>query len=641
MRFQLLGPLRVQPTGTPIQISARKQRTVIAMLLAHAGRAVPIRSLVTEVWDGCPPRSAVPNLHTYVMRLRHVLSAADPPAGSRLVTSDGGYLLLVEPPELDLFLFEEQLARARKALSGKDLGAAEAAYAHALGMWRGTPAQDVPLGPALRNVVADLTDRYLSAVEEHIDVQLALGAHRAAAGRLRALTGRYPLREHLHAQLMLALYRCGDMPGALEAFSAARHALAEELGLDPGAELRRLHRAILNHDADPGPAGVSIINLLGTQPTQRLRLLPPIPPTFVDRPQVLVLATTALGAPPPADQRRGRTPSPAHPPDGAPAGQGGVGGVRVVALHGGGGNGKSALALRVAQRVAGRYADGVLYADLRGSGAGVPPARPVEVLGHFLRALGVPGREVPVTEAEAAALYRSMLAGRRVLVVLDNATGAAQVAPLVPAGDGCAALVTCRGVPATLDAVPIAVGLLEEAEAVRLLALLAGGPRVAAEPGAAADVARSCGYLPLAVRAAGTRLAGRPDLSLGTFAARLRDRGSRLDLLPGVRSCFRAGYDQLSERSDAARAFRLLGELDLPEVDVAVTAALLGVPTEPAEAALDVLVELRLLEPAPGGRLRMHDLVRLVAAELCATRDTPEERSRALRRARRATLRHG
>jgi hypothetical protein len=299
------------------------------------------------------------------------------------------------------------------------------------------------------------------------------------------------------------------------------------------------------------------------------------------------------------------------------------------------------LALRVAQRVAGRYADGVLYADLRGSSAGVPPARPVEVLGHFLRALGVPGREVPVTEAEAAALYRSMLAGRRVLVVLDNATGAAQVAPLVPAGDGCAALVTCRGVPATLDAVPIAVGLLEEAEAVRLLALLAGGPRVAAEPGAAADVTRSCGYLPLAVRAAGTRLAGRPDLSLETFAARLRDRGSRLDLLPGVRSCFRAGYDQLSERSDAARAFRLLGALDLPEVDVAVTAALLGVPAGPAEAALDVLVELRLLEPAPGGRLRMHDLVRLVAAELCATRDTPEERSRALRRARRATLRHG
>ncbi|MFC5834838.1 AfsR/SARP family transcriptional regulator [Nonomuraea insulae] len=658
MRFQLLGPLQVQPTGTPVQISARKQRTVIAMLLAHAGRAVPIRSLVTEVWDGCPPRSAVPNLHTYVMQLRHILSAADPPAGSRLMTSDGGYLLLVEPPELDLFLFEEQLARARKALSGKDLGAAEAAYAHALGMWRGTPAQDVPLGPALRNVVADLTDRYLSAVEEHIDVQLALGAHRAAAVRLRALTGRYPLREHLHAQLMLALYRCGDVQGALEAFSAARQALAEELGLDPGAELRRLHRAILSHDAAPDPAdvlaGVSVINLRGAHPTQRPRLLPPIPPAFVDRPQVLMLATTALGAPLPADPRRGQTPSATHPqaaqtvaphdPDGAPAGsagEGGVGGVRVVALHGGAGNGKSALALRVAQRVAGRYADGVLYADLRGSSAGVPPARPVEVLGDFLRALGVPGREVPVTEAEAAALYRSMLAGRGVLVVLDNATGAAQVAPLIPAGDGCAALVTCRGMPATLDAVPIAVGLLEEVEAVRLLASLAGEHRVAAEPGAAADVTRSCGYLPLAVRAAGTQLAGRPDLSLETFAALLRDRGSRLELLPGVCSSFSAGYDQLSERSDAARAFRLLGALDLPEVDVAVTAALLGVPPGAAEGALDVLVELRLLEPAPGGRLRMHDLVRLVAAELCATRDTPEERSRALRRARPATLRHG
>ncbi|PRX60138.1 DNA-binding SARP family transcriptional activator [Nonomuraea fuscirosea] len=585
VRFQLLGPLRVQPTGTPVRISARKQRTVIAMLLAHAGRAVPIRSLVTEVWDGRPPRSAVPNLHTYVMQLRHLLSAADSPAADRLVTSDGGYLLLVEPPELDLFRFEEQLARARKAWSGENLGAAEAAYARALGMWHGAPAEDVPLGPALRTVVADLTDRYLSTVEEHIDVQLALGAHREAAERLRTLTARYPLREHLHAQLMLALHRCGDRPGALAAFAAARHALAEELGLDPGAELRRLHRMILGHDVDPGG---SVVTLRGAR-----RLLPPVPPAFVDRPRLVTLATTALTA---------------------PAGQGG--GVRVVALHGGGGSGKSALALRVAQRVAGRYADGVLYADLGGSTAGVPPARPVEVLGELLRTLGVPGDEVPVTEAEAAALYRSVLAGRRVLVVLDNATGAAQVTPLIPAGDGCAALVTCRGLPATLDAVPIAVGPLEEAEAVRLLASLAGEPRVAAEPEAAAEVVRSCGRLPLAVRAAGTRLAGRPDLPLETFAVRLRDRGSRLDLLPGVRSCVRAGYDQLSDRSDAARAFRSLGALDQPEVDVAVTAALLGVPRAAAERALDVLVELRLLEPAPGGRLRMHDLVRLAAAEL-------------------------
>ncbi|GAA3654975.1 hypothetical protein GCM10022224_017570 [Nonomuraea antimicrobica] len=634
MRFQLLGPLCVQPRGTPIRISAPKQRTALAMLLAHAGRTVPIRSLVAEVWDGRPPRSAVPNLHTYVMRLRHLLSAADDRTEGRLVTVEGGYLLLVEPSELDLLLFDGLLTHARKALSRRDLRAAEDAYDRALGIWRGTPAADVPLGPVLRNVVADLTDRYLSTVEEHIDVRLALGSHRVEADRLRDLTARYPLRERLHGQLMVALHRCGDVAGALEAFATARRALADRLGLDPGAELRRLHRSILNGDTGPGHWGIhpgthaytGVVTLAGGDGHRRPRRLPPEPAAFVGRRSEFARASDVLRA---------------SAPPGA--------GVRVIALHGAGGVGKSALALRLAHSAAGRYTDGLLYVDLRGSSPGASPLRPAEVLGSFLRALGVPGREVPGTTAEAAAAYRSLLADRRMLVILDNAVGAEQVMPLIPASDGCAVLITSRTMPATVDAVPIAVGLLDEADAVRLLSLLVGESRVGAEPEAAADVVRWCGYHPLALHIAGTRLTGRPDWSLRRFGERLRDRRRRLDALraPGqsIRSCFKVSYELLTDRAGpvrtvAARAFRLLGALDLPEVDLGHVAALLGVDPGLAEAALDELVEFRLLEPA-GARFRMHDLVRLVAAELSAAHDAQEGRTRAVRRARPLTATSG
>jgi hypothetical protein len=272
----------------------------------------------------------------------------------------------------------------------------------------------------------------------------------------------------------------------------------------------------------------------------------------------------------------------------------------------------------------------------------VSPLRPADALGCLLRALGVPGREVPVTTAEAAAAYRSLLAGRRILVILDNAADAAQVTPLIPASDGCATLITSRAMLATVDAVPIAVGMLTEADAVRLLGLLAGESRVAGEPEAAADVARWCGYHPLALHIAGIRLASRPSRSLRRFGERLRDRRRRLDALqvPGlsIRSCFEVSYELLTDRADtvrtaAARAFRLLGVLDLPEVGIWRTAALLDVDPDLAEAALDELIEFRLLEPAAGARFRMHDLVRLVAAELSVAQDPPEERAGAVRRA--------
>lgn len=613
LRFQLLGPMRIQSGVTPLRIAAPKQRTLLAMLLAHAGRPVPVSSLVAEVWDERPPSSAVANLRTYLMRLRHLLSPDGHPDEERLVTADGGYLLRVEPAEFDLARFEAASVRARRFCERGKLEAAHDEFATALALWRGTPIEDVPLGPALREVAAHLTERYLNTVEEFTEVQFALGRHAAAAERLRALTVRHPLREGLRGRLMVALYRCGDVAGALDAFRTARQALADELDVEPGPELRQLHQAILRREPDVAPPGASV---LGRRPRPQPRQLPREPAVFTGRSAELSLAGQVLGR----DDPPLSTTGPATPP---PWDAGG--GSRVLALHGPAGAGKSALALRAAHLAAGHYSDGHLYSDLQGCAPELAPLRPEEVLGRFLRALGVPPGDVPAGQAEAAAVYQSMLADRRVLVFLDNAADAAQVAPLLPAGGGCAAVVTSRPMLSTLDAAHVSVGMLGPAESVRMLALLTGEARVAAEPAAAADIALLCGHQPLALRIAAARLAGRPDWSLARFAERLRDRGRRLDELQtaglSVRSSFEASLAALREcpgQDVALRAFRLFGAADLPEIGLARAAELLGVAAEEAEAALDELMKARLLELIDADRFRMHELLRIFAGELAA-----------------------
>ncbi|NUW30598.1 tetratricopeptide repeat protein [Nonomuraea sp. SMC257] len=629
--------MRIQAGGSAVRITAPKQRTVLAMLLARAGHVVPVRSLVTEVWDDHPPRSAVANLRTYLTQLRKLLPPSADPAAERLVTSEAGYLLRVEPEEFDLFQFEELSGHGGRALARRDLGAALDAYSRALSLWEGMAAEDVPLGPSLREVVARLSDRYLSVVEEHTEIQLLLGRYPEAVGRLREVVAQYPLRERLHGQLMVALYRSGDVVGALEAFAVARRVLAEELGIDPGPDLLRLQQAVLRRDAgllappvEPAPGergavtcGPGERGAVTCGPGERgavtcgrgergPRQLPLAPQVFVGRTAELARLRAVLTAEP--------------GPGGGPA---------VLALHGPGGMGKSALALRAAHAVAGRYPDGQLYVDLQGSSPGLPPLSPAEALGRFLRALGVPPDEVPASAAEAAALYQSSLAGRRVLVVLDNAVGASQVAPLLPADPGCAVLVTSRAALTTMDAVPVAVGLLSEADCVSMLTALAGEHRVTAEPGAAAEIARWCGRHPLATRIAGARLAARPDWSLTRFGERLRDHRDRLDELRAsglsLRSCFEVGYDTLMSAAQAT--FRRFGVLEVPEMGVELAAALAGTGLREAEAALDELAEARLLEPVAEGRYRVHDLLRLFAAELSAAHDRPKDRDRALRRA--------
>lgn len=612
MRIRILGPLEVQGGGRPVPVTAPKQRAILALLVANVGRVVRVESLVTELWGDEPPKSAVANLRTYVMQLRKLLFSAEPGSGE-LVTTQAGYLLRIDAGEIDLRRFEAALERADKAMANADLAAGEAALDEALTLWRGDFAENVEPGPALRNFAARVGEQYAGALEDHAETKLALGDHGTAIDRLRDLVERYPLRERAYGRLMFALYQRGDVDGALAVYARAGKVLAEELGLEPGPELSALHQAILRRDPELAPSGEEPVRPRAVRPP---RELPRNPGTFVGRTAELDRIRAVL-----------RTPRTTPP---------------VVVVHGPGGIGKSALALRAAHAVADAFPDGHLYVDLQGATPGLAALDPAEALARFLRALGVPPADLPATGAEAATRFQSMLAARRVLLVLDNAASAAQVGPLLPAGAGCAVLVTSRAVLPTLDAEPVALDVLDEAAAVRLLALAAGTRPVAEDRRLATEVARRCGCHPLALRIAGARLAGRPDWSLARFAARLGDQRRRLDELRvddlDVRSCFAVSYEALDTGADpgarrAARVFQLLGSLDVPEFGTELVAALAGTDVRTAEDALGELVSVRLAEVVTEGRFTVHDLLRRYAAELAERELTTGERRLALERA--------
>ncbi|TXS55692.1 BTAD domain-containing putative transcriptional regulator [Streptomyces sp. t39] len=607
MRFRILGPLDIRTCEHPVRIARGNQQTVAALLLAAQGRVVAVPALTREIWGEDVPTSAVPNLRTYVMRLRRSASAL----ADRLTTSASGYALRVEPDELDLSAFGAAAEAGRRALNGSDAAAAAAAFDRALAHWRGRPLENVPLGPALSDLAQSLGEEYAQTVEDRAEAGLALGDHHGVIARLRPFAELHPLRERAHRHLMLAHYRAGDVDAALRVYRQVRQALRTELGIDPGRELALLQQAVLARDPQldgtPGPAcGTNRPAAPGDTPPKDLprgtpaeqpdtggplpRQLPPAPALFVGRGAEL----TRIGA--------------ALAPGAGPV---------VVAVHGPGGFGKSALALRAAHAVSDHYPGGQLYADLQGASHRVRALAPAEVLGRFLRALGVDRSRIPAGSAEAAALYQSLLAERRVLIVLDNVAHAAQVRSLLPAGRGCGALVTGRAVLSALDAEQIALRGLCPAASVAMLTLQAGEERAAAEPEALAAIARECGGHALALRIAGARLAARPDLPVSCLAERLARRrlaewtAGDLDLS----ACFAAGYEKLTDPA-AARAFRILGRVHPGGMHLKSAAVWLGSDMASAEAALDELVAARLLESLGHGHFRMHRLLRLYAAEL-------------------------
>ncbi|WP_167976738.1 AfsR/SARP family transcriptional regulator, partial [Lentzea indica] len=478
VEFRVLGRIEVRARGTSVVLGSLKQRLLLATLLLNPGRTVPIRRLVRALWAEEPPMSAVANLRTYANRLRQVL----PDGAQRLSGRQAGYELTLRPGELDLHLFTERADAGRAALSRCDHATAARHLGEALSACRGPVLEDLADCDALAASIAPVEELRLAVTEDHFDARLGLDEHRELITPLREFVAEHPLRERPRAHLVTALYRSGDLAGALAVYTDYRRVIADRLGLEPSPELVKLHQAVL--DRDPGlTAAVTVRASSFPAPKE----LPAPCRSFAGRgPEVARLqALLAQDAP------------------------------AVAVVHGPCGVGKSALALEVAHRVAPVFPDGQLYIDLR---------QATRVPHRLLRHLGV--SDVPNAIDEAAALLRSRLADRAVLVVLDGATDPAPLRDLLPATGPCALLITSRA-PLLLDgAEHLLLGPLSDVDGLELLTRLA--PRAASEPAAAAQIVQCCHGIPLALHIAGAILAHRPTRPLARLARRLAPAWRRL-----------------------------------------------------------------------------------------------------------------
>jgi DNA-binding SARP family transcriptional activator len=621
--FRILGRPDVYHDGKCLDIGAPKQRVVLAALLLGTDQTLSADRLVESVWWH-PPAAASANLRGYLAGLRRALRVPGE-RDSRLRTiRGGGYQLTVFPGELDLDRFQGLVDQGERALRAGRAAEAADRLERALQLWRGRALDGVACGPALQAKVTWLDERRLAVAEQWAQLQLDLGRPESVVTELRTLVAEHPLRERLWSYLMLALARSGRPGEALAAYADLRAVLAGELGTDPGPELRQLYQLILHGDdqaleRDPAPIGAG-----------RVDAGPARPPTG----RVEPVAGPPRQLPAGADGFCGRT-GELDWLSQLLSGAVGWGGPVVVAIDGLAGVGKSALAVAAARTCMDGFPDGQLYVDLQGASPGLQPLAPIEVLGRFLRTLGVRPVAVPDDEAEAAAMFRSLVAQRRVLVVLDDAASVAQVRPLLPAGPGCAALVTSRDVLLGLtEAVRVPLGVLSTEDAVDLLGHLIGPARVAEDPAAAQRIVALCGHLPLALRIAAARLVARPGLPIAALADRLEAAQHRLDELAVADLAVRASLE-LTHRGLAAQtrtAFRRLGLLRQREFPSWALAALLDVPLAPAERLLDDLVAANLVEPAGESRYRLHDLVRLYAQEQAAATEPAHARAAAIRR---------
>jgi DNA-binding SARP family transcriptional activator/tetratricopeptide (TPR) repeat protein len=594
-------------------VSRSKERAVLAALLLHANEVVLIDDLVEALWGALSPPSAEMTVRNYVKRLRQVLGGT---GGSRISTGAGGYSIRVEAGEFDVARFEALAAAARAAARGGRWDQVSRQARAALSLWRGDPLVDAGSKVLADREAPRLAEMRLQVLEARLDADVRSGDRAKVIPELRRLVHMYPLREHLHATLMLALYRCGQQGDALAAYRNVRRVLVAELGVEPGPDLRELHQRILA--ADPSLAVTEPERATEAAPHRITpRELPPTVRDFTGRSAELEALTRLLER---LDAQGGEA-------------------ILISAIGGTAGVGKTALAVHWAHQVADRFPDGQLYVNLRGYDPGQPvPA--AHALAGFLVALGVRGPDIPSEENGRAARYRSLLAGKRMLVVLDNAGSADQVRPLLPGTGTCTVLVTSRdalaGLVARDGAARLDLDVLPLQDAVALLRTLIG-PRVDAEPGAAAELAGQCCRLPLALRVAAELAASRPATSLSALTAELADLHTRLDLLAAggdpstqVRTVFSWSYNHLDP--DAARTFRLLGLHPGPDLDPYAAAALTGTTIQQARRAIDVLAHAHLLSAAAPGRRGMHDLLRGYASELAAAEDDEDERQAALTR---------
>jgi DNA-binding SARP family transcriptional activator/tetratricopeptide (TPR) repeat protein len=615
LQVRLFGPVEVLAAGRPVAITQPGLRALLALLALSANRVVSESALIDGLWRDEEVRPREGNLHAQVYQLRRRLTAMEPGrSSSRLVTKPPGYQLTLGPEESDLSQFTGLVARGRAAARGGDAEAAVSALGEALALWRGPALADVAdITGRLTAEAAALDEQRLAVQADHADAALAVGRHAELAVDLAPLVAQHPLRERLRGQLMLALYRSGRQAEALACYQAGWRVLRGELGVEPGTELKDLQDKILH--ADPSLAAPSAGVRANVGPVVP-RQMPAGARHFVGRAPELKQLDALLSQEVPG------------------------GTVVITAISGIGGIGKTALALRWGHQVAARFPDGQLYVNLRGYDPGGVPLTPPEAIRGFLDALGVPPTEIPESPDVQVALYRTILADRRMLILLDNARNPDHVRPLLPASPGCLVIVTGRsamtGLSITDGAMTIPLGLVSQAEAEELMAGRLGPDRLAAEPEATAQLITLCGRLPLALAITAARAAAHPAVALASFAAQMSSEHDRLDAFDigdaatSVRAVFSWSVSQLSD--GAARLFRILALHPGPDFTAAAASSLAGLPAQEARRLLAELVGASLISEQVSGRYAFHDLLRAYAGEQVASAETASDRQAALRR---------
>ncbi|WP_369373171.1 BTAD domain-containing putative transcriptional regulator [Streptomyces sp. cg36] len=603
LSVRVLGEVGVRLDERDVPLGGPQQRAVLAMLALRAPEVVGVADLVAGVFGAQPPARAVGMVRTYVGQLRKLL---DPGRASHaksevIVAASGGYRMALSEEALDAAVFARLVESAGEPAASPTDPRVRDALRRALELWHGEPLTGLP-GPYAQAQRRRLAEMRAEAAERAAACEVALGQHVRAVPGLTALVAEHPLREGLHELLMLALYRCGRQTDALAAYSSVRRALVDELGVEPGPRLRELHARILDGDPDLlAPAADSPAAPPSPPPAAPVRprpLLPRRPAGFTGRATELATLDAAV-----AD----------------------TGDPSVCAVTGPAGIGKTALVSYWVHRAAERFPDGVLFADLDGFSDAAAPAEPPSVIRDFLLALGTAPDGIPDGPRAAEGLYRSLLHGRRVLVVLDNARSSAQVRPLLPGTTGSATVVTSRnrlsGLVATDCARTLPLERLADQDGVGLLGAVLGRARVGAEPAAAQHLVDLCDGLPLALRLAGARLAGRPGRSLYDAAEELRDERRRLSLLTtddvDFVSVLRLSLRPLTPHADGL--FRQLARHIGPDIDDTAVAALADCDLETGRTSLEHLVAASLVDQRADGRYALHDLVRLFARSLSSS----------------------
>jgi DNA-binding SARP family transcriptional activator len=602
--FGVLGPLLVRSGESELAVPRGRVRALLAALLLEADRVLSADALTEVLWPAKPPPSAPVLIRHYIWQLRQTLGEA---GTQRVVTDARGYLIKVGEGELDLALFERLLARARAEADSRRWEQAAEQAARALALWRGEPLAGVESDTLVAREVPRLAELRLQATELRLEATLHLGGHAEAAAELARLAVAHPLREHVHALRMLACYRCGRQADALATYRQVRAQLVAELGAEPGIELQQIHQQILT--AAPAlDLPESAVQVMASPVAAVPRQLPAAVAGFTGRIPELATLAEMLG-----DQ----------------SGHNAPGTVVVSAIGGTAGVGKTALALHWAHQAAAQFPDGQLYVNLRGFDEACHPVSPAEVVRGFLDALGVPPDRVPPSPQAQEGLYRSLLADKRMLILLDNAHDEQQVRPLIPASPATLVIVTSRsqlsGLAAAEGARLLTLDVLTHDEACQMLAARLGGHRPAAEPDAISEIARLCAGLPLALAVVAARAATRAHFPLTIVADELGHARSRLDVLdagdPGscVRAVFSWSYQQLTP--GAARMFRLLGLHPGPEITVTAAASLAATEAAQARRLIDELGRAHLIAERAPGRYAFHDLLRAYAADQARATD--------------------